>query len=377
MASSSKRPKKLEVRGSKRPLPSGQLISKWFTDKKTQEYYFEWYVGRRIIPPKTLKLEWFKNEGISFPTLLEHHELGKFLEMEGPYYPELIRLFLYFATSNEGIMQSVVKGKMIKLDGPTLKAASRLSGKGREKPQPFNFGDFEEMTTFRDCQRNPETTNYNKFLAKGMKKNSCLISFIIAWMLKPCLHNHAQMSRDDILLMHVIKKKIKIDWVSVVNDCMWKARRKEDGPIPYALLLSKNFENAGVDLTGEKKIILHASNKIEKSSLLHMGMLKQEDKWVFKGDVPPTLEPATDEDGIPSHDLDQPPKVKAEPDREQEAEPKTFSPFEQIMINKLDAVMEMSRRHKSMYSGILDRFDTLDHEIGRIKAQLGMPEDSD
>nr|KYP37403.1 hypothetical protein KK1_041396 [Cajanus cajan] len=151
MASSSKRPKKLEVRGSKCPLPSGQLISKWFPDEKTQEYYFEWYAGRRIIPPKTLKLEWFKNEGFSFPTLLEHQELGKFLEMEGPYYPELIRLFLCFATSNEGIMQSVVKGKMIKLDEPTLKAAAGLSGTGREKPQLFNFGNFEELTTFRDC----------------------------------------------------------------------------------------------------------------------------------------------------------------------------------------------------------------------------------
>nr|KYP38281.1 hypothetical protein KK1_040482 [Cajanus cajan] len=297
--------------------------------------------------------------------------------MEGPYYPELIRLFLCFATSNEGIMQSVVKGKLIKLDGPTLKAAVGLSGTGREKPQPFKFGDFEELTTFRDCQRNPETTNYNKFLARGMKKNSRLISFIISWMLKPRLHNHAEMSRDDILLMHVIKKKIKIDWVSVVNDCIWKARRKEDGPISYALLLSKFFENAGVDLTREKKITLHASNKIEKSSLHHMGMLKQEDKWVFKGDVPPTPEPATDEDGFPSHDEDQPPQVEAELDREPEAKPKLFSPFEQIMINKLDAVMEMSRRHESIYSGILDRFDTLDHEINRLKTHLGMPEDSD
>nr|KYP33566.1 hypothetical protein KK1_045576 [Cajanus cajan] len=295
--------------------------------------------------------------------------------MEGPYYPELIRLFLCFATSNEGIMQSVLKGKLIKLDGPTLKAATGLSSTGREKPQPFNFGDFEELTIFKDCQRNPETTNYNKFLAGSMKKNSCLISFIIAWMLKPRLHNHAQMSRDDILLMHVIKKKIKIDWVSIINDCMWKARWKEDGTIPYALLLSKNFENAGVDLTGERKIILHASNKIEKSSLHHMGMLKQEDKWVFKGDVPPTPEPATDEDDVPSHDEDQPPQVEAELDREPEVEPKPFSQFEQIMINKLDVVM--SRRHESMYLGSLDRFDTLDHEIGRIKAQLGMLEDSD
>uniref|UniRef100_A0A151UE21 Uncharacterized protein n=1 Tax=Cajanus cajan TaxID=3821 RepID=A0A151UE21_CAJCA len=363
MASSSKRPKKLEVGGSKHPLPSGQLISKWFADEKIQEYYFEWYAGRRIMPPKTLKLEWLKNEGFSFPTLLEHQDLGKFLELEGPYYPELIRLFLCFATSNEGIMQSVVKGKLIKLDGPTLKAASGLSGNRSSKPQPFNFGDFEELTTFRDCQRNPENTNYNKFLARGMKKNSRLISFIIAWMIKPRLHNHAQMSRDDILLRHVIKKKIKIDWVSMVNDCMWKARRKEDGPIPYALLLSKIFENVGVELIGEKKIIRHASSKIEKSSLHLMGMLKQEDKWVFKGDVPPTPELATDEDGVPSHDEEQPPQVEAEPDREQEAEPKPFSPFEKIMINKLDAVMEMSRRHESIYSGILDQFDTLDHEI--------------
>nr|KYP31682.1 hypothetical protein KK1_047865 [Cajanus cajan]KYP72490.1 hypothetical protein KK1_005080 [Cajanus cajan] len=205
MASSSKRPKKLEVRGRKRPLPTKQLISKWFADEKTQDYYFEWYVGIRIIPPKTLKLEWFKNDGFSFPTLLDHQELGKFVELEGPYYPELIRPFLCFALSNEGIMQSVVKGKLIKLDGPTLKEAAGLSGDGSTKPQPFNFGDFEELTTFRDYQRNPENTNYTKLLTGGMKKNSRLISFIIAWMLKPRLHNHAQMSRDDILLMHVIK----------------------------------------------------------------------------------------------------------------------------------------------------------------------------
>nr|KYP37189.1 hypothetical protein KK1_041635 [Cajanus cajan] len=166
-------------------------------------------------------------------------------------------------------MQSIVKGKLIKLDGPTLMEAAELSGNESTKPQPFNSGDFEELTTFRDWN-----TNYTKFLAGGMKKNSRLISFIKAWMLKPRLHNHAQMLRDDILLMHVIKKKIKIDWVSVVKDCIWKARRKEDGPIPYALLLSKIFEKAGVDLKREKKIILHASNKIEKSSLHHMGMLK-------------------------------------------------------------------------------------------------------
>nr|KYP31669.1 hypothetical protein KK1_047877 [Cajanus cajan] len=268
--------------------------------------------------------------------------------MEGPYYPELIRLFLCFAITNEGVMQSVVKGKLIKLDGPTLKAAA-----------------------------NPLNTNYEKFLAGGMKKNSRLISFVIAWMLKPRLHNHAQMSRDDILLMQVIKKKIKIDWVSVVNDCMWKARRKEDGPIPYALLLSKIFENPGVDLEGERKILLHALNKIEKSSLHHMGMLKQEDKWVFKGDVPPTPEPATDEDGVPSQDEDQPPQVEAEPGREPEAELKPFSPFEQIMINKMDAVMEISRRHESLFSGILDRFDDLDHEVRLIKTQLAIPEDED
>nr|KYP59261.1 hypothetical protein KK1_014693 [Cajanus cajan] len=138
-------------------------------------------------------------------------------------------------------MQSVVKGKLIKLDGLTLKKVAGLSGTGSMKPQPFNFGDFEELTTFRDCQRNPETTNYNKFLTRGMKKNSRLIYFIIALILKPRLHNHAQMSRDDILLTHVIKKKEKIDWVSVVNDCIWKARRNEDGPIPYALLLSRIF----------------------------------------------------------------------------------------------------------------------------------------
>nr|KYP37266.1 hypothetical protein KK1_041546 [Cajanus cajan] len=274
-------------------------------------------------------------------------------------------------------MQSVVKRKLIKLDGPTFKEVDGLSGTGSVKPQPFNFGDFEELTTFRDCQRNPKTTNYNKFLAGGMKKNSRLISFIIAWMLKPRLHNHAQISRDDIFLMHVIKKKVKIGWVSVVNDCIWKARRNEDGPIPYALLLPRIFEKPGVDLKGEKKIILHASNKIEKSFLHHMGMLKQEDKWVFKGDVPPTPEPATDEDGVPSHDEELPPQVEPEPMQEQESEPKAFSPFEKIMINKLDAVMEMSRKHVSYYSGILDRFDNLDHEIARIKAQLGIQEDSE
>ncbi|XP_020205619.1 spermidine hydroxycinnamoyl transferase [Cajanus cajan] len=156
-------------------------------------------------------------------------------------FVQLTRLFLYFATTNEGVMQSVVKGKLIKLDGPTLKAAAGLSGTGREKPQPFNFGDFEELTTLRDCQRNPVNTNYKKFLAGGR----------------------------------------------------------------------------------------------------------------------------------------QPPQVEAEPGREPEAELKPFSPFEQLMINKIDVVMEMSRKHESLFSGILDRFDDLDHEVRLIKTQLGIPEDED
>ncbi|XP_020206719.1 13-hydroxylupanine O-tigloyltransferase [Cajanus cajan] len=93
-------------------------------------------------------------------------------------------------------------------------------------------------------------------------------------------------------------------------------------------LSRRKMRKHGVDLQGDKKIILHASTKIERFSLHHIGMLKKEDKWIFKGDVPLTPKPATDDDGVLSHDEEQPPQVEQEPEQKSELEPKAFSLFE-------------------------------------------------
>ena len=58
--------------------------------------------------------------------------------------------------------------------------------------------------------------------------------------------------------------------------------KRKSGSLPHEMLLSKFFENAGIEVSNEiSQIVLH-SDTYNKNSLRRMGYVKIVDKWICR-----------------------------------------------------------------------------------------------
>jgi len=83
-----------------------------------------------------------------------------------------------------------------------------------------------------------------------MKKDERVLAFIIAWILVPRNGNHAQLTTEDVFLIHAFKSNILIDWSEVVYDTMQKPIKLPNYPLPY-VFWCKVFEHYKIDFSGE------------------------------------------------------------------------------------------------------------------------------
>lgn len=145
---------------------------------------------------------------------------------------------------------------------------------------------FENVVMYKDCLRSPTNANsFSQFKARGIKMDERLISYVIAWILVPRGNNHAQLTIDDLLMLHALKKGIQVDWSAIVVDKILKTRRMLDFQLPYAVFITKVMEHYGVDFTNNKLKILNSINKINDIFLHHMHLVEMDDHWYYKDDA--------------------------------------------------------------------------------------------
>lgn len=58
-----------------------------------------------------------------------------------------------------------------------------------------------------------------------MKREDRLCAFVIPWILLPRGSNHAQLTTEDICLIHALKENIQPNWVAIISDNMIKVTR--------------------------------------------------------------------------------------------------------------------------------------------------------
>ncbi|WVZ08945.1 hypothetical protein V8G54_022291, partial [Vigna mungo] len=72
---------------------------------------------------------------------------------------------------------------------------------------------FHKFRVYQDCLRNPsEPKDYSHYRTEGMKKDDRLCAFIITWILLPRGSNHAQVTIEDLCLLHALIENIQTDW---------------------------------------------------------------------------------------------------------------------------------------------------------------------
>ena len=116
----------------------------------------------------------------------------------------------------------------------------------------------------------------------GLKLDERVLALIVTWILTLRGSNHSVLTKEDLVYIYCIMKKIKINWIHIIKEHMRKSMRLSDYHYPYAVLISKfllYFEVKLEDVTSE---LVKSTQEMNNGSLSKMRFTKINGKWVSK-----------------------------------------------------------------------------------------------
>ena len=141
----------------------------------------------------------------------------------------------------------------------------------------------------------------------------------------------------------------------VIAETMMKSKRLAEAELPYAVLISKILKHFDVSVKDEvtHKTSANRNSYITKKHLEKLGMKKMGGQWSMAGEGP-----ALDADEM----------EEAMAQAEQQEEPR-WSPFETLMIQKMDALLRLHQDHSADVS---NRLDSMDTRLNNIETRLAL-----
>jgi len=182
-------------------------------------------------------------------------------------------------------------------------------------------------------------------------------------------------------------KKIKINWIHIIKEHMQKAMRLSDYHYPYVVLVSKFLLYFEVNLEDETSELVKSTQELNNGSLSKMGFTKVGGKWISKdGDL------GASSSGAADLEQDEPADMDVQHEDYQDAGPsagagnqeermQTMSPFERLMMNRLDSFAENQgslhdlcvrnfQRSDTRFDNMDARFMSLDEQIEAVQNQI-------
>ena len=199
------------------------------------------------------------------------------------------------------------------------------------------------------------------------------------------------LTEEDLVYIFCIMKKIKINWIHIIKEHMQKAMRLSDYHYPYVVLVSNFLLYFEVNLEDETYELVKSTQELNNGSLSKMGFTKVGGKWISKdGDLGASSSAAADLEQDEPVDIDvqheDPPEDYQDVGPSagagnQEERMQTMSPFERLMVNRLDSFAENQRNLHDLCVSNFQRFDnrfdnmdahfmTLDEQIEAVHNQI-------
>jgi len=94
-----------------------------------------------------------------------------------------------------------------------------------------------------------------------------LLAYVVAWIITLRGSNHAQLTEEDLLLISLMQRKLKINWVNIIIDIMLKTKRIDSSKYPYVVLISRIIDYFGVDNQEEVFGFVEAEFEVKTKSL--------------------------------------------------------------------------------------------------------------
>jgi len=272
----------------------------------------------------------------------------------------------------------------------TVVAGLKFSGLRINKGNLGVVEDFNKIQYYKSYSEN-QHAQVRTCSVGGLKLDERLLALIVTWILTPRGSNHSVLTEEDLVYIFCIMKKIKINWIHIIKEHMQKSMRLSDYHYPYAVLVSKFLLFFEVNLEDETSELVKSTQELNNGSLSKMGFTKVGGKWISKDDdLGASSSVVADLEQDEPADMDV--QYEDPPEDYQDVGPsagagnpeermQTMSPFERLMVNRLDSFAENQRnlhdlcvsnfqRIDNEFDSMDARFMTLDEQIKVVRNQI-------
>ena len=192
--------------------------------------YHREFNQKAFINPKFLRMKFLRNENLNqVVDLLKFQRLEHFVKLSVNIYPDLVKVFLINMWIDDGVIYSQVKGVDMAITDEVLLSVASLRDAGTivSRANVADLGGFGKVQFFKACLRNPNSF-IRSYSVGGLSIIPRLVAYIVIWILTPRGFNHAVLTEDDLILMYCLINKIKLNWVSVIKEHLFRIRKKPE-----------------------------------------------------------------------------------------------------------------------------------------------------
>jgi len=101
---------------STQPSPRTSSIEGWIFDEERRDEFIQIWKPKAIISPNYISTRRFTTAGFEFPSLFNFQGIKHFVEIQGSYYLDLMRVFYYNLKIRDEVVYTKVKGVSIIID---------------------------------------------------------------------------------------------------------------------------------------------------------------------------------------------------------------------------------------------------------------------
>ncbi|BAU02153.1 hypothetical protein VIGAN_11159500 [Vigna angularis var. angularis] len=265
-----------------RPSVQEQLDqSRFFTHSHQMENYAADFYTRSIVVPKIMNFESFTGSGLYFQQHLLFQGVVELLTLQGPYYPDLIKVFYSnLKISGNGYLISEVKKKRIRLKPTDWLNVANLKYQGKKLsysniPDDFPYDRDMALATMVI----PDLEYSHGVLTVGcLNMNDRLLHYVIVHMLTPRRGNFARLLQEDIFMIWVLNNNISINWPHHIMQHMLKCKAS-DTPLPYGVLITRILQYCGVNVDADACTQVGSRHHFSINSLKRMHIVNVNGVW--------------------------------------------------------------------------------------------------
>jgi len=218
--------------------------------------------------------------------MLKFHKLDQFLNLTGNTYPDLVKVFLTNMWYDDECVYSQVKRIDFAINEEVWMNVTGLNNEGAivTRGNFADLGGFNKVQLYKSCLRDQSSVS-RTYNVDGLAAIPIILAYIVIWILTPRGFNHATLTEEDLILMYCITFKIRVNWIQVIRDHLFKVDEKLEYRIPYVTMLSKFIDFFEIDVEDEIVEEVKAVSQISTANLTKIGLVKLKNKkWVSKAD---------------------------------------------------------------------------------------------